>query len=139
MRRIVSMLDKDKVAQYRFSICYTSPAFFCLLFQNAIISWETNKIEEAQRLLRDLEKHCTTDSGWLKTMRVKLFGSNQPVKTLAESLEEQIILADSQLCISILTGLTQDIGGLVFVLYSLLVVNEICLVLISFFYSSFVS
>lgn len=63
--------------------------------------------------MRDLEKHCTNDNGWLKSVRVKLFGSNQPAKTLAESLEEQIILADSQLCTSILTGLTQDIGGLV--------------------------
>ena len=92
-------------------ICLFHAFVYILYLQNAIISWETNKIEEAQKLLRDLEKHCTTDNGWLKSMRVKLFGSSQPAKTLAESLEEQIILADSQLCTSILTGLTQDIGG----------------------------
>lgn len=64
-------------------------------------------------MLRDLEKHCTSDNSWIKTVRVKLFGNSVPPKTLAQTLEEQIILADSQLCISILVGLTQDIGGLV--------------------------
>ncbi|XP_063710057.1 tetratricopeptide repeat protein 39C-like isoform X2 [Culicoides brevitarsis] len=81
-------------------------------FLNAIISWETNKIEDAQRQLRELDKHCASENGWLKTVRVKLFGSNSPAKTLAQTLEEQIIMADSQLCSSILVGLTQDIGGM---------------------------
>ncbi|XP_058059382.1 tetratricopeptide repeat protein 39C-like isoform X2 [Anopheles bellator] len=80
-------------------------------FMNAVISWETEKMNEAQARLRELEKQCAGDVGWLKSVRSKLFGSNVAQKTLIESLEEQIILADSQLCLAILVSLSQDISG----------------------------
>lgn len=70
-------------------------------------------MNEAQSLLRELEKKCAGDIGWLKTMRTKLFGSYEPRKSLADALEEQIILADTQLCLAILVSLSQDIGGFV--------------------------
>ncbi|XP_021705414.1 tetratricopeptide repeat protein 39C [Aedes aegypti] len=82
-------------------------------FMNAVISWETEKMNEAQGLLRELEKKCAGDIGWIKTVRTKLFGSYEPQKTLASALEEQIILADTQLCLAILVSLSQDIGGFV--------------------------
>ncbi|XP_053691214.1 tetratricopeptide repeat protein 39C-like [Sabethes cyaneus] len=82
-------------------------------FMNAVISWETDKMSEAQTMLRELEKKCAVDIGWLKTMRTKLFGSYEQPKSLAASLEEQIILADTQLCLAILVSLSQDIGGFV--------------------------
>lgn len=80
--------------------------------QNSVISYETNKIEESQILLKSLEKKCAGDVGWLKSVRSKFFGQNdEPIKSLPELLEEQIILADTQLCSAILTFLTQDFGG----------------------------
>ncbi|XP_058822433.1 tetratricopeptide repeat protein 39C-like [Topomyia yanbarensis] len=82
-------------------------------FMNAVISWETDKMNEAQTMLRELEKKCAVDIGWLRTVRTKLFGSYEPQKSLAETLEEQIILADTQLCLAILVSLSQDIGGFV--------------------------
>uniref|UniRef100_A0A182PRV8 Tetratricopeptide repeat protein 39C n=1 Tax=Anopheles epiroticus TaxID=199890 RepID=A0A182PRV8_9DIPT len=82
-------------------------------FMNAVISWETEKMNEAQTRLRELEKQCAGDVGWLKSVRSKLFGSSEPRKSLTETLEEQIILADSQLCLAILVSLGQDIGGFV--------------------------
>uniref|UniRef100_A0A182NQS6 Tetratricopeptide repeat protein 39C n=1 Tax=Anopheles dirus TaxID=7168 RepID=A0A182NQS6_9DIPT len=82
-------------------------------FMNAVISWETEKMNEAQVRLRELEKQCAGDVGWLKSVRSKLFGSSEPRKSLTETLEEQIILADSQLCLAILVSLGQDIGGFV--------------------------
>uniref|UniRef100_A0A182UCC8 Tetratricopeptide repeat protein 39C n=1 Tax=Anopheles melas TaxID=34690 RepID=A0A182UCC8_9DIPT len=82
-------------------------------FMNAVISWETEKMNEAQSRLRELEKQCAGDVGWLKSVRSKLFGSSEPHKSLTETLEEQIILADSQLCLTILVSLGQDIGGFV--------------------------
>ncbi|XP_053679653.1 tetratricopeptide repeat protein 39C-like [Anopheles nili] len=82
-------------------------------FMNAVISWETEKMNEAHTRLRELEKHCAGDVGWLKSVRSKLFGSSEPKKSLTETLEEQIILADSQLCLAILVSLGQDIGGFV--------------------------
>lgn len=79
---------------------------------NSVISYETNKIEESQVLLKNLEKKCAVDVGWLKSVRTKFFGQNDiPTKSLPELLEEQIILADTQLCSAILTFLTQDFGG----------------------------
>ncbi|XP_062554338.1 tetratricopeptide repeat protein 39C-like [Armigeres subalbatus] len=82
-------------------------------FMNAVISWETEKMNETQSMLRELEKKCAGEIGWLKTMRTKFFGSNQPRKSLTETLEDQIILADSQLCLAILVSLSQDISGFV--------------------------
>uniref|UniRef100_A0A903Z062 Tetratricopeptide repeat protein 39C n=1 Tax=Anopheles minimus TaxID=112268 RepID=A0A903Z062_9DIPT len=70
-------------------------------------------MNEAQTRLRELEKQCAGDVGWLKSVRSKLFGSSEPRKSLTETLEEQIILADSQLCLAILVSLGQDIGGFV--------------------------
>uniref|UniRef100_A0A182SCR2 Tetratricopeptide repeat protein 39C n=1 Tax=Anopheles maculatus TaxID=74869 RepID=A0A182SCR2_9DIPT len=70
-------------------------------------------MNDAQTRLRELEKQCAGDVGWLKSVRSKLFGSSEPRKSLTETLEEQIILADSQLCLAILVSLGQDIGGFV--------------------------
>ncbi|KFB43566.1 AGAP001215-PB-like protein [Anopheles sinensis] len=83
--------------------------FIC--FMNAVISWETEKMTEAQSRLRELEKQCAGDVGWLKSVRSKFFGHCENRKSRTETLEEQIILADSQLCLAILVSLSQDISG----------------------------
>lgn len=72
----------------------------------------------AKIMLKDLEQRCTANanSGWLNSLRTMVFGGGggQSAKstTLVQRLEEQIILADTQLCSAILTFLTQDISGM---------------------------
>lgn len=48
-----------------------------LHFFNALISFDRNKISEASILLRDLEKKCTPDQGWLKSIKTKLLVSSE--------------------------------------------------------------
>lgn len=81
-----------------------------------------DKIEEAQRMLKELERRCTdSGSGWLDSVRSKLFGhantydssriGSTQCSSLVQEIETQIILADTFLSSAILTFLTQDITG----------------------------
>lgn len=85
-------------------------------FQNGVISYELEKMQTAKMMLKDLEQRCTANanSGWLTSLRTMVFGGGQstPSTSLVQRLEEQIILADTQLCSAILTFLTQDISGM---------------------------
>lgn len=77
-------------------------------------------METAQSMLRDLEQRCTTHSTWLHSIRSMIFrggGGNSDedkggADSLVKRLEQQIILADVQLCSAILTFLTQDLSGM---------------------------
>lgn len=75
-------------------------------------------METAQRMLRELEQKCAThNSTWLQSIRSIIFrgGTESPGddnRSLVERLENQIVLADVQLCSAILTFLTQDISGM---------------------------
>lgn len=92
------------------------------IFQNGVISYELDKMEIAQTMLRDLEHRCTSNSTWLQSIRSMIFrggstktGQNPPPPphhSRIERLENQIVLADVQLCSAILTLLTQDISGM---------------------------
>lgn len=63
-------------------------------------------------MLKELERRCVTDVSWLKSFKSMIFGSSDSAdKSLTSQLEEQIILADIQLCSAILTFLTQDLSG----------------------------
>lgn len=75
------------------------------------MSFEEEKLSLALTTLKEVESRCIADTGWLKTMKSKMFGGNEPQVPLSESLESQIILADSLVCIAILTFLQQDISG----------------------------
>lgn len=51
-------------------------AGYCFLtFMNALMTFEDDKLEEALQTLRDIEKRCAQDVGWLKSMKNKVFGS----------------------------------------------------------------
>lgn len=96
---------------------------------NSVISYEMDKIEESQNLLRGLEKKCAGNIGWIKTIKNRFFGStptttittpqtqpihinyNNTTTNTIKLLEEQVILADTQLCLAIMTFLTQDFSG----------------------------
>lgn len=82
-------------------------------------------METAQTMLRDLEQRCTTNSTWLQSIKSMIFrgagsggggsdlnSTHEQQSSLAERLENQIILADVHLCSAILTFLTQDISGM---------------------------
>lgn len=73
------------------------------------MTFEDDKLNLTLTTLRELERRCTLGSGIFRSFK-NLFGSTQNF-SYADNLETQIILADSQLCISILTFLQQDISG----------------------------
>lgn len=74
------------------------------------MTFEDDKLSVALACLKETEKRCATQTGWLKSMKTKVFGAESTVSR-ADNLETQIILADSQLCIATLTFLQQDIAG----------------------------
>lgn len=76
------------------------------------MTFEDDKLTTALNSLHELERRCTLGSGIFRSFK-NLFvtTSNQQEFSYADSLETQIILADSQLCIAILTFLQQDISG----------------------------
>lgn len=85
-----------------------------LKFFNAIISFDRNKIAEAGTLLRELEKKCSPEQGWLKSIRSKVFGETREFlskKSILEEIEKELILADTLLCESILIGISCDISS----------------------------
>ncbi|PSN55659.1 Tetratricopeptide repeat protein 39C [Blattella germanica] len=90
-------------------------AGYCFVtFMNALMTFEDEKLQESLQTLRDMEKRCAQDIGWLKAVRNKMFGSDHSSEQAqAEKLEEQIILADSQVCVALLTFLQQDLTSYV--------------------------
>lgn len=85
-----------------------------LHFFNALISFDRNKIAEASLMLREIEKKCTPDQGWFKSIRTKLFGEQRDSasrKSILDELEKEIILADTLLCSSILIGISCDVSS----------------------------
>lgn len=85
-----------------------------LHFFNALISFDRSKINEASLMLRELEKKCTPEQGWLQSIRTKLFGEQRNYmtrKSILDELEREIILADTLLCSSILIGISCDVSS----------------------------
>lgn len=41
------------------------------------MSFEEDMLAESQATLREMEKRCAQDIGWLKSMRNKVFGPNK--------------------------------------------------------------
>uniref|UniRef100_A0A8D9AGD6 Tetratricopeptide repeat protein 39C n=2 Tax=Cacopsylla melanoneura TaxID=428564 RepID=A0A8D9AGD6_9HEMI len=80
-------------------------------FMSALMTFEEDKLNECMTELRALERRCAGEIGWLKSMRNKVFGES--TQCLTDRLETQIILADTQVSIAILTFLQQDIAGYV--------------------------
>lgn len=75
------------------------------------MTFEEDKLNLATSVLKEVERKCTSETGFFKSMR-KVFVSQESIQnSRAEALETQIILADSQVCLAILTFLQQDISG----------------------------
>lgn len=73
------------------------------------MSFEEDKLEVTLTVLRDMEKRCASDVGWLKSIKGKVLG--QKSQSIANRLETQIILADTQVCVAIITFLQQEFSG----------------------------
>lgn len=73
------------------------------------MSFEEERLDDALVIMRDTEKKCAADIGWLKSVKSKMFGSK--TINIAEKLENQIILADIQVCVAIITFLQQEFSG----------------------------
>ncbi|VEN47481.1 unnamed protein product [Callosobruchus maculatus] len=108
--------DAEKLfLQYPDSLVMYSGYSFAVMM-DALMSYEEEKLTKAIQVLKDLEKRCATQSGWLKQVTQRVFSFSQQVdskseQSLAEQLETQIILADSQVCIAILTFLQQELSA----------------------------
>lgn len=75
-------------------------------FMNALMTCEEDSLEKATGILRDVESRCAQSLGWLRAMKNKVFGRND--LSTYESLEQQIALADCQVCTAFLSLMTQD-------------------------------
>ncbi|XP_014213926.1 tetratricopeptide repeat protein 39C-like [Copidosoma floridanum] len=84
-----------------------------VLFMNALMTFEDDKLQQAVQLLRDMERECTDDIGWIKSMKTRVFGDDTSNSEYVKKLERQVVLADSQVCAALLTLLQQEITGYV--------------------------
>ncbi|XP_066585214.1 tetratricopeptide repeat protein 39C-like [Prorops nasuta] len=84
-----------------------------VLFMNALMTFEEDKLVHAMTLLKDMERECAGDIGWLKSMKSKVFKAEETGAEYVHKLERQIVLADSQVCSAILTFLQQELTGYV--------------------------
>ncbi|XP_011347579.1 tetratricopeptide repeat protein 39C isoform X4 [Ooceraea biroi] len=82
-----------------------------VLFMNALMTFEDDKLQQAMLLLKDMERECAGDIGWLKSVKSKVFRAEETDKDYVNKLERQIVLADSQVCSAILTLLQQELTG----------------------------
>jgi hypothetical protein len=59
----------------------TASIFVCLI-KNAVMTFEDEKLQEAMQVLKDMEKRCAQDMGWMKTVKNKVFGAASAVRIL---------------------------------------------------------
>lgn len=45
--------------------------------QNALMTFEDDKLQQAMLLLKDMERECASDIGWLKSMKSKVFRAEE--------------------------------------------------------------
>jgi hypothetical protein len=60
----------------RLSVIDDHLSLFLYGMQNALMTFEDDKLQEAVQLLRDMERECAGDIGWLKSMRTRVFGTD---------------------------------------------------------------
>lgn len=45
--------------------------------QNALMTFEDDKLQQAMLLLKDMERECAGDIGWLKSVKSKVFRAEE--------------------------------------------------------------
>ncbi|KAK8391664.1 hypothetical protein O3P69_017293 [Scylla paramamosain] len=91
---------------------------YCYLtFMNAVMSFEEEKVNHSMETLRSMERRCGgNDNGWLSSVRNIVLGPRNGQDQGDEpgaQLEQQVVLADCQVLLAILTFLQQEIGSYV--------------------------
>ncbi|XP_024872887.1 tetratricopeptide repeat protein 39C-like isoform X2 [Temnothorax curvispinosus] len=84
-----------------------------VLFMNALMTFEEDKFQQATLLLKDMERECAGDIGWLKSMKSKVFRAEETDKDYVNKLERQIVLADTQVFSAVSLFLQQELTGYV--------------------------
>ncbi|KAJ8681534.1 hypothetical protein QAD02_017326 [Eretmocerus hayati] len=84
-----------------------------VLFMNALMTFEEDKLHQAVQALRDAERESAPDTGWIRSMRNKVFGSDDTEEDHVARLERQVVLADSQVCVALITMLQQEMSSYV--------------------------
>ncbi|XP_070534555.1 tetratricopeptide repeat protein 39C-like [Ptychodera flava] len=84
-------------------------------FMQALMTFEDEKMEQAHQSLKSTEKLCSTNEGLISSMK-KFFGSssnrgNEVVLTKEERITRQIIIADCQLYMAMLTFAKQELSS----------------------------
>ncbi|XP_066969582.1 tetratricopeptide repeat protein 39C-like [Macrobrachium rosenbergii] len=91
---------------------------YCYLtFMNAVMSFEDEKVNHSMETLRNMERRCGGgENGWFSSVKNIVLGSRNGQEQGDEpgqQLEQQVILADCQVLLAILTFLQQEIGSYV--------------------------
>ncbi|XP_044016905.1 tetratricopeptide repeat protein 39C-like isoform X1 [Aphidius gifuensis] len=84
-----------------------------MLFMNALMTFENDKLEEAVKLLNETERECVDDVGWFKTVKNRVFNNDKLHDDYGKKLENQIVLADTQVCAAMLVFLQQEVSSYV--------------------------
>ncbi|XP_012060727.1 PREDICTED: tetratricopeptide repeat protein 39C-like [Atta cephalotes] len=84
-----------------------------VLFMNALMTFEEDKFQQATLLLKDMERECAGDIGWLKSVKSKVFRAEETDKDYVNKLERQIVLADTQVFSAVSLFLQQELTGYV--------------------------
>ncbi|XP_020279706.1 tetratricopeptide repeat protein 39C-like [Pseudomyrmex gracilis] len=79
-------------------------------FMNAIMTYEDDKLEQALSMLKEMERECAGDIGWLKSVKNKMFRTQETGKDYVNKLERQIVLADLQVCAAILSFVEHELS-----------------------------
>ncbi|BFZ21000.1 hypothetical protein BsWGS_24039 [Bradybaena similaris] len=87
-----------------------------VFFMQALMSFEEEKLGEAQKVLQETEKHCSTQDGFVKSFR-RRFSKKKNVAEAALRVEDritnQVIVADCLLYQAVLVFTNQDISSYV--------------------------
>ncbi|XP_071553019.1 tetratricopeptide repeat protein 39C-like [Panulirus ornatus] len=88
-----------------------------LTFMNAVMSFEEEKVNHSMETLRSMERRCGGgENGWFSSVKSIVMGTRNGQEQEEEpgsQLEQQVILADCQVLLAILTFLQQEIGSYV--------------------------
>jgi hypothetical protein len=73
--------------------------------------FDDKKVNEAVAKIKTIEEQCANQMGWIRSFRNKIFTGYEDAKSLEQSIEEKIVLADALVCQSFLTFLQNDFAS----------------------------
>ncbi|XP_076054948.1 tetratricopeptide repeat protein 39C-like [Oratosquilla oratoria] len=106
---------EDLFEQHIHDNIHMAMGYCYLTFMNAVMSFEEEKVLYSMEVLRGMERRCGgNENGWFSSVKNIVLGSrNGENDDTGLQLEQQVILADCQVLLAILTFLQQEIGSYV--------------------------